>query len=164
MWLADYLNIDYKLISLTKGYQAKTVYHLLTDDRSREAVVAAINFGRGLITREELITINTAASAAASAAYTAANTAYTAAHATNATYAAANAAYASANAAYSASNAIYNAANASANVAVSAAEATYAAADAAAKIKNQKKTADIARRYLTEAVYQKIHYLIFKNK
>ena len=54
LWLARKLDVDIKPLTLTKGYCAKTVEHLMKDERSKKAVQAAINFGKGKITKEEL--------------------------------------------------------------------------------------------------------------
>jgi len=116
-------------LTLAKGHCANTVRHLMKDERSIAAVDAAIDFGEGKISIEEL---KNAAYAAAAAAYAAADAAAYAA------YAAAAAAYA-----YAADAAAY-AADAAAYAAYAAAAAAYAA-DAA----NQKQTADICRQFLT---------------
>ena len=144
LWLAKALEVDVQTLTLAKAYCAKTVYHLLEDERSKDAIVAAINFGRGLITDAELQ--NTAAAAAtaadaAAAAYTAAYTAAAAAYTATAATAAATAADA---AAYTAT----------------AATAAATAADAAAytaEIKNRLLTANICRKYLTQAVFIKLN-------
>ena len=83
LWLFQRTNPnDLQILALAKGYCAQTVLHLMIDQRSKDAVQAAIDFGNGKITIEEL------------------------------------------------------------NIAADA------DADAAAKIKNQKETADICRKYL----------------
>jgi len=68
LWLASKLKVDKRLLTLTKGYCAKTVEHLMKDERSINAVDAAIAFGEGKISREELN-----AAAAYAAAYAAAD-------------------------------------------------------------------------------------------
>jgi len=77
-------------LTLAKGHCANTVRHLMKDDRSIAAVDAAINYGNGIITLDEL---NAAATSAYAAAYIAATSAYAAAYtdadATTAIYAAA---------------------------------------------------------------------------
>jgi hypothetical protein len=134
LWLFQKTNPDdIRLLTLAKGYCAKTVIHLMRDKRSKDAVKAAIKYGQGLI---ELVELNTAANAAA---YAAAYTAYAAADTANA----ANAAYAAADTANAAADTAANAA------AYAAAYAAYATADAAAKVKNQLLTANICRKYLT---------------
>lgn len=45
---------DIQLLTLVKGHQANTVRHLMKDERSLAAVDAAIAFGEGRITVEEL--------------------------------------------------------------------------------------------------------------
>jgi hypothetical protein len=155
LWLTSKINVDIHIISLAKGHCAKTVYHLMKDERSKDAVVAAINFSRNLITQDELNAAYTnAADAAADAAAYAADAAYAAANAANA--AAANAAYAAAAAANAAAA---NAADADAAATYAdAAYATYAAATYTAYInakkKNQLQTANICRKYLTKEVFK----------
>ena len=81
LWLFKRTNPDdLQLLILAKGHCANTVRHLMKDKKSIKAVDAAIAYGEGKISREELD-----AAAAAYAAYT---------------YAAAYAAYAAAYAAY----------------------------------------------------------------
>ena len=121
LWLHLRTNVeDLHLRTLAKGHCANTVRHLMKDERSIKAVDAAILFGEGKITQEEL---NDAANAANEAAANAAN-------AVNAADMAdmADTAYVVAAAAYAAANA--------------------ANATAAARIKNQKETADIVRKYI----------------
>lgn len=133
LWIAHKLNVNIRTLTLAKAYCAKTIYHLLEKQGSREAIVAAINFGRGLIDEKELVNAASAATyitniAACTATYAADISTYVAAVINIGDYAAHTAANAAVNA---------NAAN-------------------VAKIKNQKKTADICRKYLTEAVFEKI--------
>ena len=95
LWIAKKLNVDDRLLTLAKGRCAETVIHLMNDNRSINAVKAAIAYGNSEITADEL------ASAASAAAY-AASAAYAAAYAASAAYAAAYAAaydYATADAA-----------------------------------------------------------------
>ena len=165
---AQKLDCPIRQLSLTKGLCAKTVFHLMKDERSRNAVKVAIDFGNGVATREELDAASDAANAAAADAF--ADDAAGAAD-TNAAYAASAAADANADAnaaadsaadaasyaASDAANADYAAAcDASASYADEAAdEAAAAAADAAAdaaKKENQQQTADICRRILTDFV------------
>ena len=120
LWLYKKLYPDnQKELTLAKGHCANTVRHLMKDQRSINAIDAAIAFGEGRITSEEL-------KKAASDAYAAYAASYDAAAA--ASYAAAASAYASAYA---------------------DAYADAYAADAAARTKNQQETADICRKYLT---------------
>ena len=51
-------------ITLAKGYCAKTVYHLMKDNRSRKAVRVAIRFGQGKATKDELDAADAAYAAA----------------------------------------------------------------------------------------------------
>jgi len=146
-------------LTLAKGHCVNTIRHLMKDDRSIAAVDAAISFGEGKISREEL----NAYAAAAHAAYAAAADAARAARATDA-YAAAAARAAAAYAAYAAADATYAATYAAAAAYASAdarAAAAYAAADAAdaaatrvatrvaARKQSLKEQADICRKYLT---------------
>jgi hypothetical protein len=82
LWIAKRVDVNLRLRTLAKGHCANTVRHLMTDERSINAVDVAIAFGEGRATREEL---NFAAATAADAA---------------ASYAAACASYAAADAAY----------------------------------------------------------------
>jgi hypothetical protein len=55
LWLFKRTNPeDIQLLTLAKGHCANTVRHLMTDERSIKAVDAAIAFGEGRISREEL--------------------------------------------------------------------------------------------------------------
>jgi len=130
LWLHNRTNKeDVQVRTLAKGHCANTVRHLMEYKISLVAVDTAIAFGEGRATRDELDDV----------AYDAAYTAEFAAASTYATYAAANAA------AFAAAN--NTAANNTADT-----RAAYAAAAAyrvaAEKIKNQKDTADIVRKYI----------------
>ena len=70
LWLAEKINIPFKELTLAKGRCAETVIHLMKDERSKAAVKAAIDFGSGLITEDELA----AAANAATVAFTSAAT------------------------------------------------------------------------------------------
>jgi hypothetical protein len=83
LWIAKKLNVDLLKLTTAKALCANTVRHLMKDERSIKAVDAAILFGQGKATKEEL----NAAADAAYAAYAAA-----AADAAYAAYAAAAAA------------------------------------------------------------------------
>ena len=134
-------------LTIAKGHCANTVRHLMKDQRSIDAVDAAISFGEGKIKKEELKKHAAYADAAyADAAY--ADAAYAdAAYAASAAYAAYAAAYAaSAYAAYAAAD---YAAYAAYAAAYAADYAAYAYAAYAAKKQNQQQTADICRKYLT---------------
>jgi len=163
LWLFKRTNPDdLQLLILAKGHCANTVRHLMKDERSIKAVDAAIAYGEGKISREELDAAANAAAYvayAASAAYAdaadaaAANAAFAAAYA----YSAASAAYdVAAAAAYAAASAAYDvaaaAAYAAAYVDAAAANAAYAAYDTAKK-ENQQLTADICRKYLPIEVW-----------
>lgn len=82
LWLFARTNPgNLKEITLVKAHIANTVRHLITDDRSKNAIDVAIMFGNGEATKEEL---DAAANAAAYAANAAAYAAYAAAYAANA--------------------------------------------------------------------------------
>jgi hypothetical protein len=136
LWLAYKLEVDDRPLALAKGHCANTVRHLMQDERSIKAVDAAIAYGNGEISKEEL---KDAAYAAASA-YAAADAASYAADAYTAACSAA--------AAYTAV--------ASDAVASGAAAASYAAAAATEKALNQLKTADICRKYLGNLILEKL--------
>jgi hypothetical protein len=133
LWLFSETNPDdLQLLTLVKGHCAATVKHLMKDERSIKAVEAAILYGGGNITWEEL-------NDAASAAYIATDAAYIA---TDAAYiAAADAAYTAANTDYS-----YVPAEYSATAAFMAAQVFEQSTEARAK--NQKETADIFRKFI----------------
>ena len=160
LWVAQMINVDIHQLILAKGYCVKTIYNLIKDEGSKDAVVAAINFGKHLISRDELNAALYTASAAANdagAAYAAnayaanAADAVDAAAAAAAVVSAANAAAAVAAADAAAAVAVYTA-----DAYVADAVAAYAAnaANAAAKIKNQLQTANICRKYLTTSVFK----------
>jgi hypothetical protein len=130
LWLAKKCGVELQPLTLAKGHCANTVRHLMTDERSLKAVDAAIAFGEGKATREELDDAADAATAAAAYAY-AADAAY--------------AAYAAA--AYAAH-------------AADAAHAAYAAAAYAAHAANQQETADICRKYIGELIIQKVNQIL----
>ena len=170
LWVAKRLLVDDKKLTLAKAYCAKQVEHLMKDQRSKDAIQACFDYVNGKITKEELAAADAAAYAAyadysdssdaAYAAYDAAYVAYDAAYAAyDAAYADYNAAYAAAAAAAAAYAAYAAAAAADADAAdaadadaaaAAAAAAAYAAADA--KTTSLKKSADICREFLTEAV------------
>jgi len=55
LWLFKRTNPDdLQLITLAKGHCANTIRHLMKDERSLKAVDAAIAFGEGKITKDEL--------------------------------------------------------------------------------------------------------------
>ena len=120
LWYFSKTNPDIRKLTLVKGYCANTVRHLMRDQRSIDAVDAAITVGKGKITAKKL-------REAAAAAYAAAR---------------ASASAADAYAAYAADAAAYNTARAN--------TAPYAASDAASKARenNQRLTADICRKYI----------------
>ena len=126
LWLFKRTNPDdLQLLTLAKGHCANTVRHLMKDERSLKAVDAAIAFGEGKISRDEL----DAAAASDGAAYAAVSAA-----ADDAAYAA------------------YDD-DADADAAADSAAYANAAANAAAKKENQQLTADICRKYLPIEVW-----------
>ena len=143
LWLAQRVGIDIRPLTLAKARCAKTVIHLMKDERSINAVNIAEKFGLGEVTLDEL-------NAAYSAAYSAARAATYAADAADA-----------ADAAYSAADASYSAASA-ADACYSAARAAAYAADAAysARTKNKKLTADICREILGQLIIDKVNLML----
>ena len=154
LWIAQKIGVDLQTVTLAKALCANTVRHLMTDRRSKDALLVAIKFGRGRATINELSDAYIAAHDAAYAACAAAahDAAYAACAAAAAAY---DAAYDAADAAYAAAAAAYDAAFAAdaAYAAAFAADAAYAAAYAAKK-RNQLKTANICRKILTEKVFE----------
>ena len=134
LWLARKLDLPIQQLTLAKGRCANTVRHLMHDDRSIKAVDAAIAFGEGKITREELkdAAYASAAYVATAAASAAAYAAYVAAYAAYATAAASAAAYA-------------------------AYVAAYAADAAAAKKKNQEETSGICVEILGQLLIDEVN-------
>jgi hypothetical protein len=148
LWLAKKLDLPLRPLTLAKARCAKTVIHLMKDQRSINAVNVAERFGLDECTLEEL---DDSAAAAAAAYADAADAAYAAA-----TYSAAAAA------AYAA--ATYSAAAAAAYAAYSA--AAYAAydayADAADRKKNQQQTSDICVEILGELLINDVNKRLTK--
>jgi chemotaxis protein histidine kinase CheA len=135
LWLAKKLDLPLRPLTLAKARCAKTVIHLMKDQRSINAVNVAERFGLDECTLEEL---DDSAAAAAAAYADAADAAYAAA-----TYSAAAAA---AYAAYSA-----------------AAYAAYDAyADAADRKKNQQQTSDICVEILGELLINDVNKRLTK--
>lgn len=146
LWLAKKVGVNKRVLTLAKCHCANTVRHLMKDELSINAVDVAIKYGNGEASESELAY---AASAAAAAAYAA----------SAADDAAAYAAYAAAYAAASAADAAAASAAYAAYAAADAASSAYAASSAARKA-SQKATADICRKYLTNAVTEKITELL----
>ena len=148
LWLFKRTNPnDLQLLTLATGHCANTVRHLMTDERSLKAVDAAIAFGEGKISREEL---DEAAGPAAKAVRAAdANAAHCAVLADAAWADAASAAVWAAAATFAAAVAY----TAVADAAEAAWAAAYANAYAAAREENQQLTADICRKYLQIEVW-----------
>ena len=183
LWLAKKLDLPFNKLTLAKARCAKTVIHLMKDERSVDAVNVAEKFGLDECTLEELNNAYAAADAAAAdadadayaaaAAYTA-YPVYAAAYAyaaaadayANAAAAAAAAADADADAADAATYAadVYAYANAAdvANAAADAAAVYAAAADAAARKNNQQHTSDICVDILGELLTKAVNSRLTK--
>ena len=152
-----YRNLDgsdaaHRKFTLAKAQCAETVFHLMKDERSRNAVAVAKKYGIGEASIEDLRIANVAAAYAADDADAAADDA-DAAYAVVAAAAAADAAYAAvaaadagdAAAAAAAAADAGDAAAAAADAADAAAAAADAAADDAEKKENQMQCANIIR-------------------
>ncbi len=98
LWYAKRVGVNLRTLTAAKAECAALVLHLMSDERSRDAVAMAKKYGRGEATNEELADADAAAAAAAYYADAAAAAAYAAA----AYAAAADAAYAAAYVAYAA--------------------------------------------------------------
>ena len=170
LWLAKKLDLPFNKLTLAKARCAKTVIHLMKDQRSIYAVNVAEKFGLDECTLEELNNAYAAAVAAdaavADATYAAAAVvAYAAADAA-AAYAVAVAAYAAAVAADADADAAAYAA-AAADAAYAAADAAYAAAVAAdadaayayadARKNNQQHTSDICVEILGQLLIDAVN-------
>jgi len=126
LWLFKKSNPEsIKQLTLARGYCANTVLHLMKDERSRKAVKAAIDFGEGRMTMEQLRPYADAAVTACAAAYAAAR----------------------ADAAYIAAYIAARAADAAA-AACAAAYTAYTAATALEDLEDGELFADICRQYL----------------
>lgn len=142
LWIANRLNVDDVLLTLAKAHCANTVRHLMKYQRSLDAIDAAIRYGNGEISRDELDKFVSATTATVTTtAYATVSVAAAIASATAAYYAAACSTYAAAAAAYYAS---------------AASAATVYPNDDNLRRSNQKQTADICRKYLTDEVLKKI--------
>ena len=73
LWIAQKVGVNIRTLTLAKGYCAKTVIHLMKDERSVNAVKTSIRFGRYLATKEELYAASAASDAAVYAACAARN-------------------------------------------------------------------------------------------
>ena len=65
LWIAVKLKVNKRLLTLAKGKCAETVIHLMKDQRSKDAVKAAIDYGENRINDQELKIAYAAAYAAA---------------------------------------------------------------------------------------------------
>ncbi|MBP6538783.1 MAG: hypothetical protein KA234_00500 [Saprospiraceae bacterium] len=160
LWLAKKIDLPIKPITLAKVRCAKTVIHLIGYPSSLKALEVAEKFAlTDEVSLDDLRNAAAYAAADAATAYAAdAAAAYAAADA--ATAYAADAAYSAADAAYSAAYAA-DAADAAYSAAYAAAAYAYAADAAdAARIKNQKQTADICREILGHLIITKVNELL----
>jgi len=169
LWLARKVDIGLQPLTLAKGYCSNLVRHLMKDERSINAVDAAIAFGEGKLSKEDLDAAYTAAYAV---------TPVTVDAAFSAAYAASFASFAAAAAAYAAQpSASAYAAEASADAAAYANcdAAAYANCDAgvlpeqkrdliaavcATKKENQIQTANICRKYIGDLIIDKVNELL----
>ena len=156
LWLAKKLDLPLNKLTLAKSRCAKTVIHLMKDQRSIDAVNVAEKFGLDECTLEELNSASSAASYAAAAA---------ASSAASYAAAAADAAAADTDAAAADTYAAYTAAAAASSAASYAAAAdTYAAyaADDAVRKKNRQKTSDICVEILGELLTKAVNSRLTK--
>lgn len=143
LWMAKRLNVDDRVFTLARAHCANTVRHLMKDVRSLDAVDAAIKYGNGEISRVDLIeyaidALSAAVDACAAYAYTYSYTSYYACTASTSASDETN----------------YNSASCAACAVSSDAIDDVCAFDA--RESNQKETADICRKYLTDEVFNKI--------
>jgi hypothetical protein len=149
LWIAAKLKVDHRILTLAKSRCARTVIHLMEDEKSRNAVEVSEQYGLGTATKEELHKAYqdafSSSSAYASSAYASSYAAFYAASAD--AFSACDAAAFSASAAFSAAF--------SASVASAAYDKAVVATTA--KVNNERQTADICREILTELVFKHIN-------
>lgn len=149
LWLVykefDGSDLAHRKFTLAKARCAKTVFHLMQDERSQNGVLVAEKYGLGEATIEELKAAAAEAAAAADEAAYNAYEAYNAADEAAAAAAAADEAAAAADEAYEAADDAYKAAEAAAAGASASADAAYAD-----KKENQMLTANIVREFYPE--------------
>lgn len=138
LWIAARIGVDHRLLTLAKAMCAKTVIHLMKDERSINAVNVAEKYGRGEASKEDLKDAHDSAYAAATYAYA------MTIHDAYDTYAAA--------AACAAADEDYTIAD----YAVTYASIAYADAHNDSRVLSQDKTADICREILTDEVLKAI--------
>jgi len=164
LWFAVKLQADKKKLFLVKSLACYEIIHLMKDQRSRDAVLAASLYGKGRIPKKELEKAAIDADAAVdvlsnnyaavlSNDYVAAVAASYAASAIDATEA--DAAASTAAAADAVASAAVSAAASYAASAIDATVATVADA-AAARKKSLSKSAEVCRTILTDEIYQKL--------
>lgn len=150
LWLAAELNVDKRKLAMCGALCAHTVIQYMKDPRSRDAVRIVFLWGRGKATDEQLMAARDAARSVVYVTYE--DTYWVIARATRSTRAAVTA-QAAARAADDAFSAIRTATR-TARTVESVAE-TWSDAKAAVK-ENQLRTAEIARKVLTEEVMDAI--------
>ncbi|NET30668.1 MAG: hypothetical protein F6K19_01520 [Cyanothece sp. SIO1E1] len=155
LWIASKFGIDEKLLFKTKALCAKTVLHLMEDERSKTTVQATLDYADNKISKKDL-------KIASDASLNAANKTFTGGYAGYAGYAAARAAFLASDTDYLASATIYFVVDAASYSAAYKSPNTAYTADADARKKNQLATANICREILTDAVMEKVKEL--KNK
>jgi hypothetical protein len=139
LWIAMALKVDDRILVRAKALCANTVRHLMTDERSPNAIDAALRYAGGRISREELDKF--AASAASAATYV--------------VYHSTPAAGAASCAAASAARAVFS--DPADSVAKHSADsAAYFASSSTFRTINLRQTADICREILTDAVMEKV--------
>lgn len=144
LWMASKLGVDKRKLTMCGALCAHTVVQHMEDPRSRNAVRVAFLFGRGKATVEELEKARIAASAADDTWY-------------SDTWCSNIASRAAANAAWHSAASYITATSTSAWASSAAYFSARADADAdAAKKENQRKTAEIAKKMLTDEVLEKI--------
>ena len=137
LFMGMLLGVNKKKLTLAKGKCAETVMHLMSDQRSVDAVKASIDYGNGLISKADLQIVAAAANKAANAAAIAAEDDVD----ESAAYAADAASYA-------------------ANVSGYASDCAYASSYAAdSETINQQQTADICKEILGQLIIDKVNGL-----
>ena len=152
LWLGQKCGVELQPLILAKGHCANTVRHLMTDERSVNAVDMAIAFGEGRATADELNATHDA-----HAAHAASSDSYAdhAAHIASAASAAHDAC---------ADYVAYAAAHAAAHTIAYASDDAYAVTYAAEFNVIQMQAADICRKYIGELIIEKITQILNPNK
>jgi hypothetical protein len=140
LWLAKEINIGLRPLSLARGHCAKTVLHLMQDDRSKKAVEVAISFGEGISILEDF---QDAASDARAH--------YDSVFVSDAAYAASRSSFSD--------DAAGDASIAAGDAAFYAEHTAFAEAEAAVK-ESQLETANICREFIGEIIIKKVNFLL----